>query len=58
MRFISKKTLSLMFAACLTLSVAVADDNSKGGNAASLFERAVAAQNKKDLGAAEAHYRA
>lgn len=58
MRFISKKTLPLVFAACFTLSVAVADDNQKGGNAASIFERAVAAQNKKDLDAAESHYRA
>lgn len=57
MRLIRKQSVALVFAACFSLSVAVADDKT-GGNAASLFERAVAAQNKKDLESAESHYRA
>ena len=57
MKFMSKRTVSFLLAIGLTLSVAVADDK-QGGNAASLFERAVAAQTKKAYGEAETHYRA
>jgi hypothetical protein len=57
MRFNSKKTLSFLLACSLTLSIALADEDRKATSAASLFEKAVAAQNTKNFAGAEQHYR-